>query len=76
MLSCQMKDTLGALADRFKALRVEGGGLHLSRLLPTHSRAVSLKRVVQYSPNWVKNQQRVKAPSPVALSCSSFSLHP
>ena len=53
----QVKDTLGALAERFKALRLEGGGLHISRAAPGRSHALALKRVVQYNPNWVKNQQ-------------------
>ena len=53
----QVKDTLGALAERFKALRLEAGGLHISRAAPGCSHALALKRVVQYNPNWVKNQQ-------------------
>ena len=59
----QVKDSLGALAERMKALRIEKGELHISRAAPLHSRALALKRVVQYTPNWVKNQQRMASTS-------------
>lgn len=29
---CQVKDTLGALQERFRALKIDGGGLPISRL--------------------------------------------
>lgn len=35
-----------------------GTGLHLSRLLPHRSAALSTKSVVMYSPSWVKSQVR------------------
>ena len=46
-----------------KALRIEKGELHLSRACATHSKSLALKRVVQYTPNWVKNQQRMASTS-------------
>lgn len=46
-----------------KATKLEGGELHISRLIRSHSHPVTLKRVVQYSPNWVKNQQRMASNS-------------
>jgi hypothetical protein len=59
----QVKESLGAVAERVKALRLAGGGLHISRSSPGHSVALALKKVVQYSPNWVKNQQRMASTS-------------
>lgn len=59
----QVKDSLGALAERLKALKLEKGELHISRSSPLHSRPLTLKRVVQYTPNWVKNQQRMASTS-------------
>ena len=46
-----------------KALKIEKGELHISRSSPLHSRPLALKRVVQYTPNWVKNQQRMASTS-------------
>jgi len=59
----QVKDTLGAIAARFKALHIGGGGLFVGRLLAPHARPLSLKSVVRYSPNWVKNQNRMASTS-------------
>jgi DNA polymerase delta subunit 1 len=59
----QVKDNLGALSARFAALRISGGGLHLSRMRRDHSRQVGIKSVIQYRPNWVKNQQRMASTS-------------
>jgi len=58
-----VKDTLGAIAARFKALHIGGGGLFVGRLLAPHARPLSLKSVVRYSPNWVKNQNRMASTS-------------
>lgn len=63
LVTFQVKDTLGAVAERMKALRLEGGGLHISRAIAGRSVALALKKVVQYSPNWVKNQQRMASTS-------------
>ncbi len=78
----QLRDTLGALAARAAAIRLDapgrrgsavqpaasarglskaaaaaaGGGLYLSRLRPDNTPPMSMKSVVMYSPNWVKNQ--------------------
>ena len=57
----QVKDSLGALAERFKALQIDGGALHLSREVKGH--ALRLKNVVQYSPAWVKSQSRMTSTS-------------
>ncbi|DBA67150.1 TPA: hypothetical protein ACH3X2_001471 [Trebouxia sp. C0005] len=59
----QVKDTLGAIAARFKALHIGGGGLFVGRLLAPHARPLTLKSVVRYSPNWVKNQNRMASTS-------------
>lgn len=59
----QVKDTLGAIAARFKALHIDGGGLFISRIKPSHSKPLALKSVVRYSPNWVKNQNRMASTS-------------
>ncbi|KAL3139857.1 hypothetical protein ABBQ38_004153 [Trebouxia sp. C0009 RCD-2024] len=59
----QVKDTLGAIAARFKALHIGGGGLFVGRLTGPHARPLSLKSVVRYSPNWVKNQNRMASTS-------------
>ena len=72
----QVRDTLGALAERFAALRIDAGGLHLSRLARVHSRGLALKRIVMYSPNWVRSQNRMASTSnqarhsfPCTMSC-------
>lgn len=59
----QVRDTLGALAERFAALKLDNGGLHLSRLARMHSKAMALKRIVMYSPAWVKSQNRMASTS-------------
>ena len=59
----QVKDTLGAIAARFKALHIGGGGLFVGRLTGPHARPLTLKSVVRYSPNWVKNQNRMASTS-------------
>ena len=59
----QVKDTLGAIAARFKALHIGGGGLFVGRLVAPHARPLALKSVVRYSPNWVKNQNRMASTS-------------
>jgi hypothetical protein len=64
----QVRDTLGALAERFAALRIDGGQLHASRLARTPgggngSRGLALKRIVMYSPNWVRSQNRMSSTS-------------
>ncbi|KAK9810365.1 hypothetical protein WJX72_009511 [[Myrmecia] bisecta] len=59
----QVKGTLGAIAERFSALGLAGGALHISRSSGGHSKALSVKRVVQYSPNWVKSQNRMASTS-------------
>ena len=46
-----------------KALKLEKGQLHISRFLTSQSKPLALKRVVQYTPNWVKNQQRMASTS-------------
>ena len=62
-MAIQVKDTLGAIAARFKALHIEGGGLLVGRLVGSHARPLTLKSVVRYSPNWVKNQNRMASTS-------------
>lgn len=59
----QVRDTLGALVQRFAALRLDAGGLHLSRLQRLNSLPVALKRIVMYSPAWVKSQNRMASTS-------------
>ena len=59
----QVKDTLGAIAARVKALHMGGGGLFVGRLVGPHARPLTLKSVVRYSPNWVKNQNRMASTS-------------
>jgi len=62
--AAQVRDTLGALAERFAALRPGGApGLALSRLGARQARPLLLKRVVQYSPAWVKSQNRMASTS-------------
>lgn len=63
LVCVQVKDTLGAIAARFKALHIGGGGLFVGRLLGSHARPLTLKSVVRYSPNWVKNQNRMASTS-------------
>lgn len=69
MLVRQVRDTLGALAERFAALRPGGSpGLVLSRLSRRSARPLALKRVVQYSPAWVKSQNRMASTSNQVLA--------
>ena len=58
-----MKDTLGALADRCAALKIDAGVLHVSRLLHSDSRGLAVKRITMYSPNWVRSQNRMSSTS-------------
>ena len=58
-----MKDTLGALADRCAALKIDAGVLHVSRLLRSDSRGLAVKRITMYSPNWVRSQNRMSSTS-------------
>ena len=58
-----MKDVLGALANRFKVLRLGGGGLFLSRLARATARPIVIRSVVKYSQNWVKSQSRMASNS-------------
>jgi hypothetical protein len=46
----QVRDTLGALAARFQALGLDGGGLHICRLARASSRPLAVKSVVQCGP--------------------------
>ena len=59
----QVKDTLGALADRCAALKIDAGVLHVSRLLRSDSRGLTVKRITMYSPNWVRSQNRMSSTS-------------
>ena len=59
----QVRDTLGALADRCVALKIDGAALHVSRLLRRESRGLAVKRITMYSPNWVKSQNRMSSTS-------------
>lgn len=59
----QVRDTLGALADRCAALKIDGAALHVSRLLRRDSRGLAVKRITMYSPNWVKSQNRMSSTS-------------
>ena len=59
----QARDTLGALADRCAVLKLEGGSLHVSRLLRQESRGLAVKRLTQYSANWVRSQNRMSSTS-------------
>ena len=59
----QVRDTLGALADRCAALKIDGAALHVSRLLRRESRGLAVKRITMYSPNWVKSQNRMSSTS-------------
>ena len=54
----QVRDTLGALAQRAAACNLPGSGgeLHLSRLKTGHSKPLSTKSIVSYTPAWVKSQ--------------------
>ena len=69
----QVRDTLGALAERFTALKLNNGGLHLSRLMRMHSKAMALKRIVMYSPAWVKSQNRMASTSN-QVPCSTHTI--
>jgi len=72
----QVRDTLGALAERFAALRPGGApGLALSRLGARQARPLLLKRVVQYSPAWVKSQNRMASTSNQARVARSARAH-
>ncbi|GIL43512.1 hypothetical protein Vafri_1225, partial [Volvox africanus] len=66
----QVRDTLGAIRDRFERLRLEGGGLLVSRLMPMYSGGpaaaaspLTVKSVVMYSVAWVKRQGRMSSNS-------------
>ena len=59
----QVRDTLGALADRCASLKIDGAALHVSRLLRRESRGLAVKRITMYSPNWVKSQNRMSSTS-------------
>lgn len=67
----QVKNSLGVLAERFKALGLDGGGLHISRLQRMRSRPVTLKRITMYSAAWVKSQVCTTVTPHVLQSCSS-----
>ena len=66
-----MKDTLGALADRCAALKIDAGVLHVSRLLHSDSRGLAVKRITMYSPNWVRSQNRMSSTSNQASTASA-----
>ena len=59
----QVRDTLGALAERCAALKIDGAALHVSRLTHAESRGLAVKRITMYSPNWVKSQNRMSSTS-------------
>ena len=63
MDTLQVRDTLGALADRCAVLKIDGAALHVSRLLRRESRGLAVKRITMYSPNWVKSQNRMSSTS-------------
>ena len=64
MLHCQVKDNLGALAERWKTLRLDGGvGLRLSRGLGRARKPVSVRKITQYSAAWVKSHARMASTS-------------
>lgn len=58
----QARDTLGALAERWKVLRL-GEGLRLSRHAAHCRRPISLRKVTMYSAAWVKSQARMASTS-------------
>lgn len=75
-MTFQVRDTLGALRNRFERLRVDGGGLLLSRMVPVGGGArgsgtagdtaafpMTVKSVVMYSAAWVKRQGRMTSTS-------------
>ncbi|GIL72478.1 hypothetical protein Vretifemale_2820 [Volvox reticuliferus] len=67
----QVRDTLGAIRDRFERLRLEGGGLLVSRLAPVcgsggtaaTASPMTVRSVVMYSVAWVKRQGRMSSNS-------------
>ena len=63
VLTWQVRDTLGALAERCTALKIDGAALHVSRLTHAESRGLAVKRITMYSPNWVKSQNRMSSTS-------------
>lgn len=66
-----MRDTLGALADRCTALKIDGAALHVSRLLRREDRGLAVKRITMYSANWTKSQGRMSGNSNQAC-CQSI----
>ncbi len=70
----QVRDTLGALADRCAALKIDGAALHVSRLLRRESRGLAVKRITMYSPNWVKSQNRMSSTSN-QVRCLAVTIH-
>lgn len=52
-----------SLAHALPSSSAGGGGLHLSREWGSASRPLGVKSVVMYSPNWVKNQNRMSGNS-------------
>jgi hypothetical protein len=63
VLLWQVRDTLGALAERCAALKIDGSALHVSRLMRAESHGLAVKRITMYSPNWVKSQNRMSSTS-------------
>lgn len=69
----QVRDTLGALAERCASLKIDGAALHVSRLLHTESKGLAVKRITMYSPNWVKSQNRMSSTSNQACLSAPLS---
>lgn len=60
----QVRDTLGALSERWKALGLSGTqSCRLSRHAGQRRRPVSVRRITMYSADWVKRQTRMASTS-------------
>lgn len=59
----QVKDTLEAIGQRFSALGLHKGALHISRYAGPHSTPLAVKRVTMYSAAWVRSQSRMSSTS-------------
>ena len=61
IVAFQLENTLEAIQQRWKYLRLGKGDLYLSRYLPDFAAPVSMKKVTMYSAAWVRAQTRMSS---------------
>ena len=59
----QTNESMALLKARFAALRLDGGGVYLSRMARQHSKNMEVKKTTMYSAQWVRSQSRMASTS-------------